>query len=112
MAKVIDPDEKAETAKTVGKSINFSIRGNIKTVRKLPVPSKIPAGFQPFIDAEKEQAETDWRALTDQQKQDWEDEAEDLYTDGPDLFKRERVKETLDNKYNLGYYDTIFYAKS
>lgn len=95
MAKVTVPSDTLATFQTIGKSITVRDRKEGYTVSKTGRPTFVSAESEELI---KEQAEATfeaWRGLSQQERDDWQELAEEGYEDGIDLFMREGFKAGL-----------------
>jgi len=111
MAKVTIPSDTFSTFQTLGKSVCLRQRKEGFTVSKVSRPRFVSLESEELIKDQAEATLGEWRGLTDGQKQDWQELAEEGYQDGIDLFMREGWKAGLQSIYGYARYGQNVYMK-
>ncbi|RLI53588.1 MAG: hypothetical protein DRP09_15405 [Candidatus Thorarchaeota archaeon] len=109
MAKVIEPKEEFKAVRTVGEAITFEKRGNFWKVRRYQkTPIRNPEFKKAYIQG-IEQILKEYSALPEEEKQYWETEAQKVYMEGWQLYKREQGKGIYETEYGSNYYGRLRY---
>lgn len=98
MAKVTNPNEKLQNYKTVGSSITLKQRGNDFFVSGRVSKQARGESSQLFIEENSEAIQKEWRALSSEEKDSWQELGDPVYQTGYATFYNMRMKATTNNR--------------